>query len=90
MTQIVEYIPLIVALVAVGFATPLAFKLFFSGSEEFRECLRYGIKPNFLSWLDNDLQRDYAKTFKLNLFGGVLIFIGVLVYSLVDGVLFDP
>jgi len=84
-----EYIPIIVALIAVAFATPLAFKLFFSGSEEFRECLRYGIKPNFLSWLDKDLQRDYGKTLKLNLFGGVLIFIGLLVYSLADGVLFD-
>jgi len=82
-----QYLPLVAALIAVTFAAPIAFKLFFSGSKEFWECVRYSFKPDFFSWMDNELQRDYGKTLKLSIFISVLLFIGLLTSAFVDGLM---
>lgn len=59
----------LVAAVSVGVLTfVILFKPFFGKKKDFWECVVYYLKPNFFSWLDKDLERDYAKSMKLGLF----------------------
>ena len=59
---------LIVASVVVAMVATILFKPFFGDKAEFWECVKYGIKPNFFSWLDKGLQQDYGKSMKLGFY----------------------
>lgn len=52
-------LPLIAACLAGIIAAFLFFRPFFGKSKDFWECVSYSLKPDFFSWLDKDLQRDY-------------------------------
>jgi hypothetical protein len=60
------------------------FKPFFGKKKDFWECVIYSLTPNFLSWLDNDLQRDYGKSMKLGFFILLCVIAGFLGYTAVD------
>ncbi len=63
-----ENLPLIAA-VGVGLLTfVILFRPFFGEKKDFWDCVFYSLMPNFLSWLDKDLQQDYGKSFKLGFF----------------------
>jgi hypothetical protein len=60
------------------------FRPFFGDKRDFLECIEYTLKPNFLSWLDKDLQRDYGKSTKLSIYLIIGIGSGYLAYVFVD------
>jgi hypothetical protein len=57
-----------VASVVVAMVAAIPFKLFFGDKADFWECVKYGIKPNFFSWLDKDLQQDCGKSMKRGIY----------------------
>ena len=58
----------IVGVVAGAVVATALFKAFFDSKADFWECVKYGFKPDFISWLDKDLQRDYGKSMKLGFY----------------------
>ena len=78
----------VVAAIAVGILSCVVlFKPFFGETKDFWECVGYSLKPNFLSWLDKDLQRDYGKSLKLGIFILLCVGAGFLAYLGVESLL---
>lgn len=69
---------------AITFA--LLYKQFFGAEGDFWECVEYYIKPDFFSWVDKYLQRDYGKSFKLSLFFIIVLGMGILAALVVQTV----
>lgn len=79
--------PLVVGISCGLMVLALLFRPFFGDKKDFWECVCYSLKPNFLSWLDKDLQRDYGKSTKLGVFMIIGVGCGFLAYALVDNIL---
>lgn len=85
MTQ--DNLPLIAA-VGVGIlAFAILFKPFFGKKKDFWECVGYSLKPDFLSWMDKDLQRDYGKSMKLGFFFLLCGAAGFIAHSAVEALI---
>lgn len=77
--------PSILFAIAVGgLAFGLLFRPFFGAKKDFWECVAYSFKPDFLSWLDKDLQRDYGKSMKLGFFLLLVVGSGLITHSIVE------
>ena len=82
--MVAENLPLVAA-VTVGIITfSILFKPFFGEKRDFWECVGYSLKPDFLSWLDKDLQRDYGKSMKLGIFILFCVGAGFLAHVVVE------
>ena len=68
-------------------ALALLFRPFFGDKKDFWDCVGYTLKPNFLSWLDKDLQRDFGKSAKLSVFLLIGAGCGFLAYAIVDNIM---
>ena len=76
------------AAVGAGLLTWLIlYKPFFGKEEDFWECVTYIFTPNFISWLQKDLQRDYGKSLKLGGFFLLVYGAGFLTYHIVSACL---
>jgi hypothetical protein len=73
----VDFIAIIIGIV-IGIAVfALLYRPFFGEEDDFWECIEYSFKPDLWSWLNNDLQRDYGKSLKLNFFFAIVIGCGI-------------
>jgi hypothetical protein len=75
---------IIIASGVVAMVATILFKLFFENRAEFWECVKYGLKPDFFSWLDKDLQRDYGKSMKLGFYIALCAGAGLVAYYSVE------
>ena len=79
---------LLIAALGVGVLTfAILFKPFFGEKKDFWECVGYSFKPDFLSWLDKDLQRDYGKSMKLGFFFLLCFGAGFIAHSAVEALM---
>lgn len=74
-------IPLVAAVVTSVVCSTIAFRKMFGETKDFWECVFYSLKPDFISWMNKDLQRDYGKSMKLFVFLFLSIASGVGVYA---------
>jgi hypothetical protein len=72
-----SYIAIIIGVVIGIAAFALLYRPFFGEENDFWECVEYSFKPDFWSWLNNDLQRDYGKSLKLGVFFAIVIGCGI-------------
>lgn len=79
-----NYPGLIVAAIAFAMVATILFKLFFNDRADFFECVKYCLKPDFFSWLDKDLQRDYCKSLKFGFYISICAALGFVAYLCVD------
>ncbi len=63
------------------------FKPFFGEKNDFWECVCYILKPNFISWLDKDLDRDYGKSFKIGIFFVLCVGAGFLAHCIMMSII---
>jgi hypothetical protein len=63
-----DHLPAIVGILTSIVAAPFLFRLFFDNFKDFLESVGYAFKPDFLSWMDKELHRDYSKSMKLGMF----------------------
>jgi hypothetical protein len=75
---------IIVGTIASAVIAVILFKPFFGDKADFWDCVKYGIKPNFLSWLDKDLQQDYGKSMKLGIYILCLAASGYVAYLAIE------
>lgn len=80
-------LPLIAAFSAGLIAFILFFRPFFGKTKDFWECVAYSLKPDFFSWLDRDLDRDFGKSMKLGFFLFLCTMAGVVAYAIADSYL---
>lgn len=74
--------PQITAALATGaIAFALLYKPFFGKEKDFWECVGYSLLPDFISWMDKNLQRDYGKSLKLGCFLAICIGAGYIAFS---------
>ncbi len=67
--------------IAAGLVTlVLLFKPFFGGSEDFFECLRYSLQPDFFSWIQGEWAEDFWAELKLSLWVGSGFAVGLGVH----------
>lgn len=67
----------LVTMLVIGF---LFFFILFHKKGEFRECFYYAFKPNLLSEIDGNLEKDYKKSAKFALWLIITILAGFIGY----------
>lgn len=82
-----NHLPLVVGILASIITGSFLFRTFFDGFKDFLECVGYGLKPDFSSWIDKDLHRDYAKSMKLGMFLLMTALPGGFAYVVLCGLL---
>ena len=60
----------------------LLFKPIFGDKETFIDCIKFWIKPNFLSWLNGEGFDDWISEMKLTLWLGLGVGTGIIVHHL--------
>lgn len=81
------HLPLLVGWVVGLAAFAALYRPFFGVEKDFWECVWYSLKPDFMSWLDKDLQRDFGKSLKLSCFLFLVIGGGWLAKFITEGAL---
>jgi hypothetical protein len=79
-----EPLPYIIGMATAMITWLLLVKPFFGKEKDFMECVMYSLTPDFISWLDNDLQRDYTKSFKLSCFFILVLGAGIIAWLVSD------
>ena len=75
---------IIIGIISSAVVAVIFFKAFFEGKAHFWECVKYGIKPDFFSWLDKDLQRDYSKSMRLRFYILLCVGSGCATYLVIE------
>jgi hypothetical protein len=70
------------ALVTGVISFALLYKPFFGKEKDFWECVGYSLLPDFISWMDKNLQRDYGKSLKLGCFLAICIGAGYVAHTI--------
>ena len=81
-------LPVIIGILCGLLVLALLFRPFFGEKKDFWECVGYILKPNLLSWMDKDLQRDYGKSAKLGVYllaGGLCGFLAYAFFKSIIG-----
>ncbi|NJK90386.1 MAG: hypothetical protein HC904_00265 [Blastochloris sp.] len=82
-------IPFFSGLIASAISFTLLYKRFFGTENDFWECVFYAFKPDFFSWMDKDLQKDYGKSLKLGFFLAIVFGAGFLTYLIVEANIYE-
>ncbi len=64
----------------------MLFRPFFKTTQHFWECVKYGLKPDFISWLDKDLQRDYGKSMRLGFYITFVFVAAFVAFGIVEDI----
>lgn len=73
-----------VALVTGAITFALLYKPFFGKEKDFWACVGYSFLPDFISWMDKNLQRDYGKSLKLGCFLALSIGAGFIAFFVIN------
>lgn len=82
----INTLPCILGVISSIVAAVLLYRPFFGDEKDFWECVGYWLKPDFLSWADGSLHKDYGKTMKLGFFMLLVIGCGFMVAAIVDDI----
>lgn len=79
----VDHLPKVLGIFTSIVTGAFLFRLFFDNCKDFRGCVGYALKSDFLSWINKELHRDYAKSMKLGMFGLMAAVHGYFAYIVV-------